>query len=394
LWKLRWDDEADQVLCLIKDLNEVKQLERKVQENKGRLKRTENLAKVGNWEYDLLNKISSASDEVYRIYGIDRSSFPQITPQVFSGLVHPDDLRKLRTNVAEIEESSVLNLEHRMIRPDGEIIYVIQTGTIKRDDTGRLTHLYGTVQDITERKILEKKLERELRSRQKQITDAVIKGQERERSHLSRELHDNINQMLTTVKLYSEMALEDKEKTGLFISKSMDIVQTCINEIRNISKQLSAPTLGKISFQESILELVQSINLANKVRIQCSLKDLEDYALPQELHLAIYRIIQEQLNNIIKYAEARSARIKVVNTSSYLKLCIQDDGKGFNIKAKRKGLGITNMISRAESVYGKLVIKSEEGKGCKLQVYFPSLETSRLVLPSSLGKGGFISRAD
>jgi signal transduction histidine kinase len=150
-------------------------------------------------------------------------------------------------------------------------------------------------------------------------------------------------------------------------------LQSCINEIRSISKRLSAPTLGKITLKESIKELVDSINMTRRLQISYDISGLNKLPVPEDVHLAIYRIIQEQLNNIIKHADASKVSIELHNTEEGMLLQIEDDGKGFDPREKRKGIGITNMETRTENIHGKLALISAPGKGCILKARFPSI---------------------
>jgi PAS domain S-box-containing protein len=241
---------------------------------------------------------------------------------------------------------------------------------------GRQAKLFA-VNDITETVKLEEKVSVLRIKQQKQITAAVIKAQERERSQLGQDLHDNVNQVLTTVKLYNEMHIAGIGKDNELISKSINYLQTCINEIRSISKRLSAPTLGKICLNESIRELIASINLAKKIKIDYLASNLENFCISEEYHLTVYRIVQEQLNNILKHSGATQVKIYIKNKSNFLLLIIRDNGKGFDLSSKRSGIGITNMISRAESSKGKLYIQSAPGKGCTLKAVLPSLKQKK-----------------
>jgi signal transduction histidine kinase len=163
-------------------------------------------------------------------------------------------------------------------------------------------------------------------------------------------------------------------KENKLIFKSMDYLQTCINEIRSISKRLSAPTLGKISLSESIRELIESINLARKIKIDYVTGNLENLIISDEYHLTIYRIVQEQLNNIIKHSGASYVQIYIKNKKDYLALIIRDNGAGFDPSKKSNGIGITNMKSRAESSRGSLSIRSASGNGCTLKAILPPLK--------------------
>jgi signal transduction histidine kinase len=148
-------------------------------------------------------------------------------------------------------------------------------------------------------------------------------------------------------------------------------LQECIDEIRVISKRLSAPTLGNISLTESIKELVESINVTRRVNVVYHLEGIFQKDISQELHLALYRIVQEQLNNILKYAGASYATISIVLKGKNIKLVIKDDGKGFNATKKMTGIGLRNMRTRAESLGGSFAVRTEPGKGCEIWVNIP-----------------------
>ena len=213
--------------------------------------------------------------------------------------------------------------------------------------------------------------EEEERERHKLITEAVIKAQENERSLIGRELHDNINQVLTTVKLHNEMVLEGIGDPQAILPRTMTYLQDCINEIRSLSKRLSAPTLGKITLEESVKDLVNSINATSKVKITHQITGLENQTLKQELHLGVYRILQEQLNNVLKHAEASEVFIQLEHRENRLQLQVADNGKGFVMNNQKNGIGLVNMQTRAENLNGTFEIDSQPGKGCKIKVMLP-----------------------
>lgn len=287
-------------------------------------------------------------------------------------LLHGDDLDELTAEfkkVAENKNSGEPTL-HRLKRKDGSWVWLESKGMNMFGDS----HIGGLVinaRDVTERVLLEDQLAKEQQRHQREITSAVIQAQETERSQLGRELHDNVNQVLTTIKLYNEMIGDTLGTQTTLVHKSGQLLQNCIDEIRSISKRLSAPTLGEISIEDSIKELIGSINLTNKVEIIYTGRHMDKLHIPQELHLAIYRIIQEQLNNILKYAAASLVHIILEKKGLYLTLRITDNGKGFETTAKRNGIGITNMQTRAENLGGTFVLKSSPGQGCQLVAQFP-----------------------
>jgi len=239
------------------------------------------------------------------------------------------------------------------------------------DKYGALDKIVAIINDITEKRRLRAQLDQEVARQQKRITAAVIQAQENERAQLGRELHDNVNQVLTTVKLFNEIIAESVTDHKELVQKSSAYLQNCINEIRRISKRLSIPPLTEVGLIELIRELVDSINLTNKLDISYSLKGIHEVPISQEMQLAIYRIMQEQLNNIIRHADATVVMIALACEADQLTLSIKDNGVGFDPHVKRRGIGITNIKSRAESLDGSFHLEAAPGEGCLIRVSFP-----------------------
>ncbi|TCJ17061.1 hypothetical protein EPD60_07045 [Flaviaesturariibacter flavus] len=211
---------------------------------------------------------------------------------------------------------------------------------------------------------------REQRRMQRQMTQQIIAAQEREREEIGRELHDNVNQVLTTVKLYLELVQSEPAQGARLLPRAVAYLQQCISGIRTLSRELSAPTLGTRSIVDSIAALVEMVGEGGRLDIRF---DHEHYkrAMPKEQKLALYRILQEQLNNIQKHAGASEVLITLDQNASETMLRIRDNGKGFDPTARRAGIGINNIRSRARALGGSLRIETAPGRGCTLQVTLP-----------------------
>jgi two-component system, NarL family, sensor kinase len=240
-----------------------------------------------------------------------------------------------------------------------------------RGEAGEPFRILGIANDITEKVYLQKKLDAEHEIRSRQITSAAIKGQESERAKVSRELHDNVNQVLTTVKLYIELCMDQKIDTAAILPKCAAYLDNTINEIRHLSKQLSAPSLGNMNFKETLTDLIESLRTSTQIDVHIEFGTLSFLELESDLHLTIYRLAQEQFTNIIKYAKANRVDVSLKEEKSVLRFTIMDDGIGFDLSQKRQGIGITNMQSRVEILNGRFTIVSSPGKGTKLEVEIP-----------------------
>lgn len=238
---------------------------------------------------------------------------------------------------------------------------------------GVLLHVITTFTDITERRKLEQDLVKEEINKQKVITRATLDGQEKERKEIGKELHDNIGQHLTTTQLYLDIARESANDSTLeLILLASKGISDVINEVRKLSRSITPPTLGDLGLIESIKDLVDSIKGTQVFDIRFYYRGFKETLLPEEgERLMLFRIVQEQVNNIIRHADANTVLIKLIPEENQLTLVIADNGKGFNLETRKKGLGINNIIARAELFNAKVQIKTSPGNGCIMSVTLP-----------------------
>lgn len=241
---------------------------------------------------------------------------------------------------------------------------------LKSDNGIRL--LGGVALDITQKVEIETQLAEERERSRLEVIQAILNAQEKERDEIAYELHENVNQMLTSSKLMLEVAVEKKDMSLEFISRSLEYISEAIGEIRKISHNLRPATLQDISLEAAIGEYVQEINQSGKLEVEYfySFAGSRKHMSP-ELQLAVLRMVQEQLNNIIKHAGASEARISLSIKESKLMLIISDNGIGFNVLLTKKGLGLNNITNRVEFYNGTIRINSAEGEGCVLEIDIP-----------------------
>jgi signal transduction histidine kinase len=226
------------------------------------------------------------------------------------------------------------------------------------------------VNNITGQIELEIKLSTERLKKQQEITAAVITAQEQEREELGKELHDNINQILATTRLYIEYAQTNEAMREQLLFSAKEFIMSAVNEIRNLSKSLSPPSLGEVGLVVALEELFDTIRRINKYVFHTEWIDIDEKRVPEQLKLTIFRIIQEQINNIIKHAHANNVWVKIKMQNQRLLISVKDDGKGFSMIEKSKGVGLKNISSRAGLHNGTMQMHSEPGKGCELKVAF------------------------
>ncbi|MCW3089427.1 MAG: pleC 2 [Ferruginibacter sp.] len=226
--------------------------------------------------------------------------------------------------------------------------------------------------NITDKVLLEQKLDEERREKQLEITDAVITAEENERQEIGRELHDNVNQILASCLLYLGMAQNKELKEHHpFIDEVNKFIGIAINEIRNLSHSLISPFIEEYGLFEALDLLIETLSKSSLLTIQKEVTGLNESTIPEKLRLSIYRIVQEQMNNILKHANARNIHIKLIREKEQLLLTIKDDGVGFDPSEKANGIGLLNIRTRASLFNGKMNVVSSPGNGCELIINFP-----------------------
>jgi two-component system sensor histidine kinase UhpB len=226
--------------------------------------------------------------------------------------------------------------------------------------------------DITEKLRAEAELATQRDIQQKLITQTSIQVQEREREEIGKELHDNINQILAATKMYLDIAIKEcgEEEVTEILVKSHKNVHFAMEEIRQLSQSLVAPSLGGMSLDQALTRLIENLPLAASLRLTLDTSGFRKDVTDEDLKLTCYRIVQVQLNNIIKHAHAQAAVIRLKRDRN-LELTIHDDGIGFNPEKKTAGIGLRNIRNRVGFYNGEVTITSEPGKGCTLSVMIP-----------------------
>jgi signal transduction histidine kinase len=240
------------------------------------------------------------------------------------------------------------------------------------DENNEVIQVISSFVDISERKKLQQKLIDEEIDKHKLITKATIEGQEKERKEIGKELHDSIGQQLTTTKLYLDLAKSTAdEATAELVCLATKSVSDVINDVRTISYSLVPPSLGDLGLIESIKDLYESLNIVKSISIDFYYDSFREELLTDNLKLTLFRIFQEHMNNIVKYAQATNVIIHLDMELDMILLEISDDGIGFDLEKVKRGLGLMNISNRVHLFNGKALVKSEPGKGCTLVISIP-----------------------
>ena len=225
--------------------------------------------------------------------------------------------------------------------------------------------------NITEKVQLEEKLEEERLLKQKEITEATIQVQEKERYEISTELHDNVNQQLTVAMMYIASAQQKMPEQSGLLKQSSTFILNAIEEIRKLSQNLVTPLIKHFGLSKAVEGLLDDIAGANTFQVELTADMFYEEDIKYDFKLNLFRIVQEQMNNIIKHAKAGMVNLELSRDDENIYLKIADNGVGFDVNQQHKGIGIYNIISRTDLYGGTVDIQSAQGKGCRMHIAFP-----------------------
>lgn len=355
------------IIANFKNINERKLAEGLIKSSEEKYRKLFNYNPLALFVWNPDNfEILEVNDSAMREYGYSREEF--IGMKVVD-LVAPEFKNRFIQTAQKIKNNHqfITSYTSTNLKKNGEAIHIFITYQ-PIEYFGKRVNL-AMVNNITEQVLLENQLTAEQNLKQQEITRAVITAQEQERQHISRELHDNINQILATTRLYVEYAMTNEAMRMQLLGSAKDLILTAVNEIRNLSRALLPSAIETAGLIASLDDLFDSIKKINKYHIE-TIWQFDELTLSDTLKLTLFRIIQEQLNNIIKHAEATAISAVIKDTGQNLILSVKDNGVGLKDDIAGVGLGLKNIRSRASLHNGEMEIISRKGQGTELIVRF------------------------
>ncbi len=323
------------------------------------------------WDIDLETKQIYRSETFYELSGYSRE---EIKPDLdwWFNKVHPKDRERVKNKVQEYIQKGNERWEdeYLFLCADGNYKFLLDSGTILYRH-GKPVRILGAIRDLTEKKKLEHQLLQEQEQKHKAVSQAGIAAQETERSNISRELHDNVNQLLMSAKLFMNSAKTEPEKAEEHLEKAITYQLMAVEEIRKLSKKLNTSLVKMIGLSRSIDDIIINMKAFQKIETKFMYDHKLEKILSEDQQLMIFRIIQEQTNNIIKYADAKNVKIILRSENNLVHLTITDDGKGFDTSSRSNGIGFININSRVDAFGGEVKLISAPNKGCSLEIIFP-----------------------
>ena len=198
---------------------------------------------------------------------------------------------------------------------------------------------------------------------------AMVLGEENERKRVAKDLHDGIGVLLTSVKLRLSN-FQDKVESKEDFQNSLEQIDNACTEVRRISHNMVPASLTKLGLQEAILDLLDNVRASTEIAIEESL-DYEEGAYDESKEVLIYRVIQELINNSLKYADPTKLRIAMSKAKQEYQLTYEDNGKGFEKSKVKSGLGLRSIASRVDILKGKLTFESAPGQSTTYNITIP-----------------------
>lgn len=290
----------------------------------------------------------------------------------YKGTVHPEDRERVLRLMQERGNGGFASFEYRIIRPDGSVRWIRTRSFPIRDTDGKAYRLAGVAEDITERK----RAETDLRDYSRRL----IEAQENERKHIARELHDEVGQVLTAVRINLQ-SLAQTHTTSESLSQIGDgvrVIDEALKRVRDLSFELRPSLLDDLGLAAAtrwyVYRYAQRAGIKADVEIEF---ESTHTRLGREVETACFRILQEALTNIARHAHAKHVFVLLTIVEGKLFLSIKDDGVGIESSgfqsngSHRATLGLRGMKERALAVSGNLEIVSAFLRGTEVRATFP-----------------------
>ena len=345
----------------------IKSRTQKLMESETKLLQAQRTAKLGTWEWNTQTDELKWSDQMYENFGLAKGSL--VTMAEFFKYVHPSDLDYINQKIAETrKDGTPQSLKYRIITPKGEVRFVLGISEQILDESGNLIKMVGIVQEVTAQEKAE--------YFQSQL-EAVLQGQEMERERIAADLHDSIKPLLAIASLNLESFLDfNKNNQDFKVEKlinSISILENVNEGINEISRNLSPAILKNFGLEKAFEQLCNIIKETAIVQVDFKCFGLKE-RLDPKIELALYRIGQELLNNVLNHADATQLDIQLIRHTESLIMMVSDNGNGFDTsiqELKTSGFGFKNINYRVRTLNGELNIDSSKGKGTTVTIELP-----------------------
>ena len=365
----------------LRDITKRKKAQDALIENEKYLNEIQMIANIGNWTIDFVSGTWSSSLILDQMFGIDINHEKKI--ETLGSIIHPDWLKELEEYFQENIDLNKTKFDRKfkIVRLNDKVErWIHAIGEIKFDKKDKPMLMIGTVQDITKRK-RDKEALRQSQEELKSFAAHLQNVREEERNILAREIHDDLGQILIAMKI--DLGLLKQSVLKTVSEKKQNEVQAQFNDLsemvdntlisaRRIMTDLRPEVLDMLGFSETVKQHLNSFQQRNK--IECVFENhTSKLNLNSDQSVALFRIVQEALNNVAKHSRASRTKVVLEQLDDKLSLQINDNGIGFeqNANVHTDSYGLIGMRERVFLLDGELIINSSKGKGTSIQIIMP-----------------------
>ncbi len=309
--------------------------------------------------FDLEQRHVAVNKTVIEMMGLKEE---EIIGKTFQDLGTPEEVTRQWTSLQMhvIESGQSITAETSMSTPQGPRFFELLVNPI-RDESGTVTGTTAIARDVTERRRAEEDL--------RQLSRRIVQLQEEERTSLARDLHDEIGQTLTFLSLQLERIrrASPEEMRGNIVEAKNALAET-IRNVRDLSHALH-PSQLEIGLAQAVTDLRN--RFVTESEIDLKLEHAIPGLVPPQVALALYRIVQEALTNIVRHSGADRAKIQMRESDNIIELIVEDNGVGFDPKTVGRSIGLTGISERARSLGGEYHLDTRPGAGTRITVRLP-----------------------
>jgi len=333
------------------------------------------------WDLNLETGIIWWSDGMQKLFGYPPEEVSSKLEWWVERL-HPDDRQRVLAAIQEAGERGhhTWSGSYRFRRKDGSYATVVDRGFILKDHAGKAARFVGGISDVTEQRRAEQTLERS-RRQLRGLSARLQSVREQERARLSREIHDELGQVLTALKInldWLERKLGVRDHDASLnplldrVVESAEITEAAISSVQKIATDLRPSSLDNLGLAAALGS--EARRFQQRTNIACHLKLPEGtLGLPTDAATAIFRIFQEALTNVARHAQATEVRVSLQADADQVALVVEDNGRGVppEALAERKSLGLLGMRERAAVLGGKVVVEALQPSGTRVTAHLP-----------------------